>query len=43
MDIQTIKVDLIHWRTELEDKSVLKELQGLKKKQEGSFELNAEQ
>ena len=43
VDIQTIKVDLIHWLTELEDKSVLKELQGLKEKQERSFELNAEQ
>jgi len=43
MDIQTIKVDLIHWLTELEDKSVLNELIVLKEKQERSFELNAEQ
>lgn len=43
MDIQTIKVDLIHWLTELEDKSVLNELIGLKEKQERFFELNTEQ
>ena len=43
MDIQSIKVDLIHWLTELQDQSVLEQIQGLKEQQESSFELNAEQ
>jgi putative addiction module component (TIGR02574 family) len=43
MDVQSVKIDLIHWLTELQDKSVLKKLQGLKEQQESSFELNAEQ
>ncbi|MEQ8244535.1 addiction module protein [Fulvivirga sp.] len=34
MDIQTIKVDLIHWLTELQDRSVLEQLQLLKFQQE---------
>lgn len=43
MDVQSVKIDLIHWLTELQDKSVLKQLQGLKEQQESSFELNTEQ
>ncbi len=43
MDIQSIKIDLIHWLTELQDQSVLKKLQVLKEQQESSFELSAEQ
>jgi len=43
MDVQSVKIDLIRWLTELEDKSVLEQIQGLKEKQESSFELNAEQ
>lgn len=43
MDVKSVKIDLIHWLTELQDKSVLKKLQGLKEQQESSFELNAEQ
>lgn len=43
MDIQSIKIDLIHWLTELQDKSTLKKLQGLKEQQESSFDLSAEQ
>lgn len=42
MDIQSVKIDLIHWLTELQDKSILKKLQGLKEQQEHSFELSAE-
>jgi putative addiction module component (TIGR02574 family) len=34
MDIQSIKVDLIHWLTELQDRSVLEQLQALKHQQE---------
>lgn len=34
MDIQTIKVDLIHWLTELQDRSVLEQLQLFKLQQE---------
>lgn len=43
MDVQSVKIDLIHWLTELQDKSILKKLQGLKEQQENSFELSAEQ
>ena len=43
MDVQTIKIDLIHWLTRLEDKEVLKQLQGLKEQQESAFELSSEQ
>lgn len=43
MDVQSVKIDLIQWLTELQDKSVLKKLQGLKEQQESSFELSAEQ
>jgi putative addiction module component (TIGR02574 family) len=43
MDIQSVKIDLIHWLTELQDTSVLKQLQGLKEQQESSHELSSEQ
>lgn len=43
MDVQSLKIDLIHWLTEFQDKSVLKKLQGLKEQQEKSFELTKEQ
>ncbi|WP_339900749.1 addiction module protein [uncultured Cyclobacterium sp.] len=42
-DIQSIKVDLIHWLTELKDLSVLEQLQVMKAKQESSLKLNSEQ
>jgi hypothetical protein len=34
MDIQSIKIDLIHWLTELEDISVLEKLQTFKNQEE---------
>lgn len=37
MDIQAIKVDLIHWLTEVEDLTVLKKLQAFKRGQEGGL------
>lgn len=43
MDIQSIKIELIHWLSELEDMSVLEQIQSLKEEQEISFQLNAEQ
>ena len=43
MDIQSVKIDLIHWLTELQDKSILEKLKGLKEQQEKSFELTKEQ
>lgn len=43
MDVQSVKIDLIHWLTELQDESVIKKLQVLKEQQESSFELSAEQ
>ena len=43
MDIQSVKIDLIHWLTELQDKATLKKLQGLKEIQEDVFELGVEQ
>ncbi len=42
-DIQTLKIDLIHWLTELQDPSILKKLQVLKEKQETINKLNSEQ
>lgn len=35
MDIQSIKVDLIHWLTELQDRAILEKLQAFKNHQEG--------
>ncbi|MDO6437931.1 addiction module protein [Cyclobacterium sp. 1_MG-2023] len=43
VDIQSIKVDLSHWLTELQDLSVLEQLQSMKAKQESSLKLNSEQ
>lgn len=43
MDVQSLKIDLIHWLTELQDKSVLKKLQGLKEEHESSIDLSADQ
>lgn len=34
MDIQSIKIDLIQWLTELQDKSILEQLQAFKHRQE---------
>ena len=34
MDIQSIKIDLIHWLTELQDRSILEQLHAFKQKQE---------
>lgn len=34
MDIQSIKVDLIHWLTELQDRAILEKLQAFKHQQE---------
>ena len=43
MDVQSVKIELIHWLTGLQDKSVLKTLQALKEQQENAFEPSAEQ
>ena len=43
MDVQSVIIELIHWLTELQDKSVLKTLQALKEQQENAFEPSAEQ
>lgn len=43
MDVQSVKIDLIHWLTELQDQSVLKQLQGLKEQQQSSFGLGEAQ
>jgi putative addiction module component (TIGR02574 family) len=42
MDVKSLKIDLIHWLTELQDQSVLKQLHMLKEQQENA-ELNAVQ
>lgn len=42
MDIQSVKIDLIHWLTLLEDTYVLEKIQSLKEQQESSFELGEE-
>jgi putative addiction module component (TIGR02574 family) len=39
-DIQTLKIDLIHWLTELHDETILMKLEGLKREQEENFELS---
>lgn len=43
MDTQSIKIDLIHWLTELQDTSILKELQMLKERHKGTYQLSADQ
>lgn len=42
MDIQSVKIDLIHWLTLLEDTYVLEKIQSLKEQQESSFEIGEE-
>ncbi len=37
MDTESIKVDLIHWLTELQDRSVLEQIQAFKQQQEGTL------
>lgn len=37
MDTQSIKVDLIHWLTELQDRSVLEQIHAFKQQQEGTI------
>ncbi|MBS9522754.1 addiction module protein [Litoribacter alkaliphilus] len=43
MDLKTVKTDLIHWVKDLKDKSVLQQLQELKKQHEDSLELSESQ
>lgn len=43
MDIQSVKIDLIHWLTELEDTSILKKLQIIKELEENTLLLSEEQ
>lgn len=42
IDIQNLKIEIIHWLTGISDKKVLNKILALKKK-ENSFELSAEQ
>ena len=37
MDIQTLKVDLIHWLTEIQDQSLLEELKAFKEEKESTL------
>lgn len=41
MDIQSLKIDLIHWLTELKDKTVLEKIQAIK--EEGDYNLSPAQ
>ncbi len=41
MDIQSLKIDLIHWLTELKDKTVLEKIQAIK--DEGDYNLSPAQ
>ena len=41
MDIQTLKIDIIHWLTQLNDKNVLEEIHALKKEED--IELSSDQ
>ncbi len=37
MDIQSVKVDLIHWLTKLQDQSILEQIQAFKEQQEATL------
>jgi putative addiction module component (TIGR02574 family) len=41
MDIQSLKIDLIHWLTELRDETVLEKIQAIK--EEGDYDLSPAQ
>jgi putative addiction module component (TIGR02574 family) len=41
MDIQSLKIDIIHWLTELKDRSVLEKIQAIK--EEETIELSTTQ
>jgi putative addiction module component (TIGR02574 family) len=41
MDIQSLKIDIIHWLTELKDKAVLEKIQAIK--EEEDIQLSAAQ
>ncbi len=43
MDTKSIKIDLIHWLTELQDTSILKELQILKDRHKETDQLTTDQ
>ena len=43
MDTKSIKRDLIHWLTELQDPSILKELQILKDRPKETYQLSTDQ
>lgn len=43
MDTQSIKIDLIHWLTELQDTSILKKLQILKESHKEAYQLSTDQ
>ena len=43
MDTKSIKIDLIHWLTELQDTSILKELQILKDRHKEMYDLSTDQ
>ena len=43
MDTKSIKIDLIHWLTELQDTSILKELQILKDRHKETHQLTTDQ
>lgn len=43
LDTQSIKIDLIHWLTELQDTSILKELQILKERHKDTYQLSTDQ
>ena len=43
MDTKSVKIDLIHWLTELHDTSILKELQILKDRHKETYQLSTDQ
>ena len=43
MDTKSIKIDLIHWLTELQHTSILKELQILKDRHKETYQLSTDQ
>lgn len=43
MDIQSLKIDIIHWLTELKDKNVLERIYAIKEGEEGNELSSAQQ
>ena len=43
MDIQAVKIDLIHWLTQLQDVTILEKIQVIKEEEDDDLDLSPEQ